>query len=140
MAEVKIIDIDGEQWEMKDQAARNKIKVLETEITNLETIEKWETTIPNYGGKIIARRQGNIVNIIGNSIGRDNKIPSTVGDINFAILPERFRPSESCFFMMRTSGSYQTSYGGMIYVSGEINCWTYTDIDYGCFSLSYIVD
>lgn len=140
MALVKIVDIDGVQWEMKDQTARDKITALETEIKNLKTVEKWETTIPNYGGKIIARRQGNVVNVIGNNIGRENKIPSTVGDINFATLPERFRPSEGCFFIIRVSGSYQSSYGGMIKPTGEVNCWTYIDIDYGCFSVSYIVD
>ena len=140
MAEVKIIDIDGVQWEMKDQTARNKITELEKEITRLKTIEKWETTIPNYGGKIIARRQGNTVCVIGNNIGRENPIPETTGDINLAILPERFRPSEACFFMIRISGSYQTSYGGVVYENGKINCWTYKTIDYGFFSLSYIVD
>lgn len=140
MAEVKIIDIDGVQWEMKDQTARDKITALEKEIISLKTVEKWETTIPNYGGKIIARRQGNIVNVVGSNIGRENKIPSTTGDINFATLPERFRPSGACFFMIRVSGSYHTSYGGMVYPTGKINCWTYTDIDYGFFSLSYIVD
>lgn len=140
MAEVKIVDIDGVQWPIKDETARNKIAALETEIANLKTVEKWETTIPNYGGKIIARRQGNIVNIIGNNIGRENKIPSTVGDINFATLPERFRPLEACFFMIRVSGNYITSYGGVVYPDGKINCWTYVDLDYGFFSLSYIVD
>ena len=140
MAEAKIIDIDGVQWSIKDQTARDKITALETKITNLETVEKWETTIPNYGGKIIARRQGNIIHVSGGDIGRENPIPETIGDINFATLPERFRPSEACFFMIRVSGSYQTSYGGMIYPNGNINCWTYKAIDYGCFSLSYIVD
>ena len=140
MAEVKIIDIDGVQWSVRDQTARDKITTLETKITNLETVEKWETTIPNYGGKIIARRQGNIVHILGENIGRENPIPETIGDINFAILPERFRPSEACFFMLRISGRYLTDLGGMIYPTGEINCWTYKAIDYGYFSLSYIVD
>ena len=140
MAEVKKIDIDGVQWEMKDQTARDKIAALETKITNLKTVEKWEATIPNYGGKIIARRQGNIVHIFGGNIGREKPIPETIGDINFATLPERFRPSEACFFIIRISGSYQTSYGGMVYPTGKINCWTYKQIDYGFFSLSYIVD
>ena len=140
MAEVKIIDIDGVQWEMKDQTARNKITALETEITNLKTIEKWEYVIPTYGGYIVARRQGNIVSVIGNSIGTNNKIPSTIGDINFATLPERFRPQNECFFMMRLSGSYETNVGGKIEPSGNINFWTYKAVEYGCFSLSYIVD
>ena len=38
MADVKIVDIDGSQWNMKDQEARNKIADLETEIN---------TNIPN---------------------------------------------------------------------------------------------
>ena len=36
MADVKIVDIDGFQWNMKDQEARNKIATLETEVnTNI---------------------------------------------------------------------------------------------------------
>ena len=38
MADVKIVDIDNEQWNMKDQEARNKIATLETEVS---------TNIPN---------------------------------------------------------------------------------------------
>lgn len=37
MAEVKIIDIDGIQWEMKDQTARNKITEQNIKIENLTT-------------------------------------------------------------------------------------------------------
>lgn len=140
MADVKIIDIDGERWNMKDQDARNEITTIKTEIAKLKTIEKWEYTVPTYGGHIIARRQGNIVSVTGNNIGRDNKIQQSVGDINFAILPERFRPQEACFFIMRLSGSYQTNIGGAVYPNGNINFWTYAEVDYGCFSLSYIVD
>lgn len=36
MAEVKTIDIDGVQWEMKDQTARNKITGQETKINSLQ--------------------------------------------------------------------------------------------------------
>lgn len=36
MADVKIVDIDGSQWSMKDQEARDKIVTLETEVnTNI---------------------------------------------------------------------------------------------------------
>lgn len=36
MADVKIVDIDGSQWSMKDQEARNKVATLETEVnTNI---------------------------------------------------------------------------------------------------------
>lgn len=140
MADVKIIDIDGVQWNVKDQDARNEITTLKTEIEKLKTIEKWEYVIPTYGGHIIARRQGNVINVVGNDIGRVSMITSDVGDINLAILPERFRPQEGCFFMMRLSGSYQTNVGGIVYPDGNINFWTYENVDWGYFSLSYIVD
>ena len=140
MADVKIVDIDNVQWNIKDQDARNKVLILEEEIKKLKTIEKWEYTIPNYGGHIVARRQGNVVSITANGIGRNNILPGSVGGINFATLPERFRPSEGCFYMMRVSGSYETRYGGMVYPDGNINFWTYVEVDYGDFSVSYIVD
>ena len=140
MQEVKIIDIDNVQWNIKDQEARNRIANLETEIPKLKTVEKWQYTIPNYGGTIIARRQGNVVSVVGVNIGVENAILSTVGDIDFAILPERFRPKEDCFFMMRTAGSYVTQYGGIVFTNGRINFYTYTSVTLGCFSLSYIVD
>ena len=140
MADAKIVDIKGVQWNLKDEVARDDIVTLKTKIEKLETIEKWKYTIPNYGGEIVARRQGNIVNIIANKIGGTNKIPSNIGDINFAILPERFRPSNECFYMMRTAGSYVTQYGGLIYPNGAINYYTYTEVSYGYFSISYIVD
>ena len=140
MADVKIVDIDTSQWNIKDQEARNKIINLETEIQKLKTVEKWQYTIPNYGGYIVARRQGNVVSVVGNDIGIANPITSTVGDIDFAILPERFRPKENCFYMMRMAGSYVTQYGGMVRTNGAINFYTYTNVTLGCFSLSYIVD
>jgi len=37
MADVKIVDIDGEQWNMKDQEARTKIAVLEEKTTTKVT-------------------------------------------------------------------------------------------------------
>lgn len=140
MADAKIVDIKGVQWELKDEVARNKTTILEEEITKLKTVEKWTYEIPTYGGIITARRQGNTVSIVGYGIGTKSRIPQTIGNIDFAILPERFRPSEEVFFMMRTSGSYITQYGGMVYPNGAINSWTYINIEYGYFSVSYIVD
>ena len=140
MQDVKIVDIDNEQWNMKDQEARTKIAALETEISKLKTVEKWQYTIPNYGGSIVARRQGNVVSVVGNDIGIANPITSTIGDIDFAILPERFRPKENCFYMMRIAGSYVTQYGGTVFTDGKINFYAYVNITNGCFSISYIVD
>ena len=59
MADVKIVDIDGSQWSMKDQEARNKIATLETEVnTNIpERFTTDEKRIDNIykstGGKSI---------------------------------------------------------------------------------------
>ena len=140
MEVVDILDIDGNQWEIRDAEARNKIVTLETEIEKLKTIEKWEYDIPIYGGKIVARRQGNVVSVSGNRIGVVKEFSSNIGDIIFSVLPERFRPSEDCFYMMRSSGSYVTQYGGVINKKGEISYYTYTTVDYGSFSTSYIID
>lgn len=140
MADAKIVDIKGVQWELKDEVARNETKILEEKITKLKTVEKWTYEIPTYGGIITARRQGNIVSIVGYGIGTKSPIPQTTGNIDFAILPERFRPSEQVFFMLRTSGSYSTQYGGVVFPNGAINSWTYVGIDYGYLSVSYIVD
>lgn len=140
MEDVKTIDIDGIQWNIKDQEARNVIITLKAEVEKLRTIEKWEYNIPIYGGKIVARRQGNVVSVSGFEIGSVQNIAQDIGDINFAVLPERFRPLNECFYMIRTSGSYTAQYGGMIRTNGEINCYTYTTIETGYFSVSYIVD
>ena len=140
MEVVNTLDIDGTQWEIQDAKARNEIVTLKTEIEKLKTIEKWEYTIPTYGGKIIARRQGNVVSLNGFDIGTVKNLTTDIGDINLAILPEKFRPLDSHFFMMRTSGSYQTQTGGVVYPNGAINFYTYKVVDYGYFSVSYIVD
>lgn len=140
MQDVKIIDIDNVQWNIKDQETRNKTAILEEEITRLKTVEKWDYEVPIYGGHITARRQGNVVSVTGYNIGMKSPIPQATGNIDFGILPERFRPSEQIFFMLRTSGSYSTQYGGMVFPDGKINSWTYVKIDFGYFSVSYIVD
>lgn len=140
MEVVNTLDIDGTQWEIRDIEARNKISALQTEIEKLKTVEKWVYNIPIYGGEIIASRQGNVVNVTGINIGRVKAITKDIGDINLTVLPKEFRPSNSQFFMMRTSGTYITQYGGMIYQSGNVNFYTYEIVDYGYFSVSYIVD
>lgn len=43
MADVKKIDIDGVQWDIKDQEARDSVKVVETQLKNLIN-----TDIPEY--------------------------------------------------------------------------------------------
>ena len=80
MAEVKIIDIDGVQWEMKDQTARNKITNLEENNTtkdlpditiNLKAeYEAVSTSIKqHYSYGKIHFALINFINIKGNNIG-----------------------------------------------------------------------
>lgn len=69
MADAKIIDIDGSQWNMKDQVARDRIAELETLISNdntysteeIKTSKKWIDGKPIYrkiiSGKITESAQ-----------------------------------------------------------------------------------
>ena len=95
MADVKIIDIDNEQWNMKDQEARNKIVEIE-QLLKTETVddipinlnsgnsanEARITSIQKYGkiyiGSII------IENLIANNIGTLNRV--NVGTVNINVL------------------------------------------------------
>lgn len=45
MADVKIVDIDGEQWNMKDQEARTRIAALEEKTTVTTTVKINEETV-----------------------------------------------------------------------------------------------
>ena len=79
MADVKIVDIDGSQWNMKDQEARNKSATLETEVN---------TNIPNRFTVDEKRIDGIYVSTGGKSIQEcceKLKYPYTVSDITFAI-------------------------------------------------------
>ena len=79
MADVKIVDIDNEQWNMKDQEARNRIAALETEVN---------TNIPNRFTVDEKRIDGVYKSTSGKSIQEcceKLKYPYTVSDITFAI-------------------------------------------------------
>src|SRR5574344_1933683 len=95
MADVKIVDIDNVQWNMKDQEARNKIteieQLLKTETVNDIPInlnsgnsanEARVTSIQKYGkiyiGLII------IENLTANNIGTLNR--ANVGTVNINVL------------------------------------------------------
>ena len=95
MADVKIVDIDGSQWDMKDQVARDKIaeieQLLKTEVVNEVQInlnsgnsaeEARITSIQKFGkmyvGLII------IENINANKIGTLYRVE--VGTVNINVL------------------------------------------------------
>ena len=84
MQDVKIIDIDNEQWNMKDQEARNKITALKEDFNSLTTYstnetltgEKWIDgkpiyrkvvdvgTLPNTTSKIVLHNIQNINSVV----------------------------------------------------------------------------
>ena len=79
MADVKIVDIDGSQWSMKDQEARNKIATLETEVN---------TNIPNRFEVDENKINGIYKSTGGKSIQECcNKLkhPYAISDITYAI-------------------------------------------------------
>lgn len=79
MADVKIVDIDGSQWNMKDQEARNKIATLETEVN---------TNIPERFTVDEKRIDGIYKSTAGKSIQEcceKLKYPFTISEITYAI-------------------------------------------------------
>ncbi len=71
MADVKIVDIDNVQWNIKDQEARNKIANLETLISNnntystkeIKTSKKWIDGKPIYRKVIFGKITETVQNI-----------------------------------------------------------------------------
>lgn len=78
MAEVKTIDIDGVQWEMKDQTARNKITDIEKNISTEDLPDVQVTLESGYTCRSITMQNhykaGKIhfVEIVINDISGDN--------------------------------------------------------------------
>lgn len=121
MALVKIIDIDGVQWEMKDQTARNKITDIEK---NISTEDLQDITInlsKDYTAELFLIRNHyktgkihfidiNIKNIKGLNLGTDQT--AIIGSINLHpaketsfILVDCFAPAVlRCF--LSTDGSF----------------------------------
>lgn len=100
MADVKTVDIDGSQWSMKDQEARNRITTLETEVnTNIsERLTVNEKRIDNI-----------YVSTAGKSIKEcceKLKYPYDVAEITFAIDYVFKNPNRY------TTGVYSVSVGG----------------------------
>lgn len=120
MAEVKIIDIDGVQWEMKDQTARKKIVNLETIISsqgleditlNLNEGFKADLLLARYHYKAgkIHFVDFNIKNIRGYNLGTDQTAPVFLTNLRpikqtSFILVDAFAPATlRCF--LDTDGS-----------------------------------
>lgn len=82
MADVKIVDIDNEQWNMKDQEARNRIANLETSISNdntysteeVKTSKIWINRKPIYRKIIFGKITETIQNINHQIINIDSYV------------------------------------------------------------------
>lgn len=114
MADVKTVDIDGSQWAMKDQEARNKIATLEekTTVQDLEDIAinlepgyaaSEANLIQHYKVGKIHFMDVRLVNISGTNIGTDKT--AHIGFINihskkrtnFLLLEYRSNKTIRCF-------------------------------------------
>ena len=93
MADVKIIDIDSAQWNMKDQDARNRIAEIEQSLIP-NTNEKFKITLnDNYTGNDVKiyyqQNYGklhmgiiNINDLLGENVGTTNSIEIGTSNIN----------------------------------------------------------
>ena len=86
MQDVKIIDIDNEQWNMKDQEARNKIANLESLVNKLkEEVEviELDNIVFNpavaFSGTVI--KKGKLVIISGSIVLRDYESGSLISNL-----------------------------------------------------------
>ena len=91
MADVKTVDIDGSQWSMKDQEARNKIATLETEV-NTNIPERFTVNEKRIDG-IYKIANGKSIQECCEKLN----YPYEVSDISFAI-----------DYIFKTPGSYPT--------------------------------
>ena len=100
MADVKIVDIDGSQWDMKDQVARDKIATLETEV-NTNIPERF-TTDEKRINDIYKIAHGNSIQKCCEKLG----CSYSYTDIPFAINEIFSNPQKY------TTGIYNISFGG----------------------------
>ena len=97
MADVKIVDIAGEQWNIKDQDARNKIVNLETATStkSLQDMElnlypgytvSWSHFINHYSAGKIHFISIQLINLSGSNIGTEST--AFIGSLNIHPIKE----------------------------------------------------
>ena len=106
MAEVAKIDIDGIQWDIKDQNARNRIAILEEDnTTNKANIQKLQNDKMN----IIAEEIGVDLNTLGNSAftnGTVKYFKVAKGSLNEPDFPTMSETID--FYNMKVSKGYRS--------------------------------
>ena len=106
MADVKIVDIDGSQWSMKDQVARDKITALEEDNTTNKTDIQ---NLKNDKLNIIAEEVNVDLNTLDNSkfaYGTVKYFNVIKGSLNEPTFPPMSEPI--AFYNMKVSKSYRT--------------------------------
>lgn len=109
MADVKIIDIDSEQWNIKDQEARNQIAILEEKVTKnftystdeVDTGKKW------IDGKKIYRKTTIFSNFTFN-VG-DTNVPHGVSNLGQLTHFEIFNNQNGLGNYFRVAGTTATT-------------------------------
>ena len=113
MADVKIVDIDNVQWNMKDQEARNKIAILEEDnTTNKTNIQNLQNSKMN----IIAEQTDVDLNTLDNAAFENGTVKYfkvTKGTLNEPIFPTMSESIE--FYIMKVSKGYRS-------LTQEIEC------------------
>ena len=113
MADVKIVDIDGSQWSMKDQVARDKITILEEDnITNKTNIQNLQNSKMN----IIAEETSVDLNTLNNTTFENGTVKYfkvTKGALNEPPFPTMSEKIE--FYIMKVSKGYRS-------LTQEIEC------------------
>lgn len=100
MADVKTVDIDGSQWNIKDQEARNEITTLKTEV-NTNIPDRFTTDEKRIDG-IYKRATGNSIRDCCNKISYAYDNSGITGIIDYVFL----NPS------IYNTGVYSLSIGG----------------------------
>ena len=107
MADVTKIDIDGVQWEIKDQNARNRITELEKDnTTNKTNIQNLQNNKMN----IVAEETSVDLNTLGNAAFENGTVKYfnvTKGSLNEPPFPAMSEPI--AFYNMKVSRSYRTT-------------------------------
>ena len=106
MADVKTVDIDGSQWSMKDQEARDRITELEKDnATNKTNIQNLQNSKMN----IIAEQTDVDLNTFGNAAFENGTVKYfkvTKGTLNEPTFPTTSENIE--FYIMKVSKGYRS--------------------------------
>lgn len=127
MADVKIVDIDGEQWDIKDKNARDRIKVLEDSLSTKDMPDAQITMKNGYTCKSIqianCYKVGKInfaviriEDLSGNNVGTT----TTIHIASTNLIPKKFTSCIIRDYIMPATATFYLNLDGSISI-GESN-------------------